>query len=116
MKNTYNRFCLIIAVCIGSFFLPVFATFAQKTTLGIFEGQTDVGRVRHAGTGTYNSTAGDEYELSGSGTNMWGNHDEFHFVWKRMKGDFILYTRGELLGKGVDPHRKIGWIVRQSLD
>src|SRR6266478_8763398 len=52
----------------------------------------------------------------GSGANMWFDHDEFHFVWKRMKGDFILTTRAQFIGEGVEQHRKIGWIVRSSLD
>ena len=47
---------------------------------------------------------------------MWGARDEFHFAWKRMKGDFILQARVELLGEGVDPHRKLGFIVRSNLD
>jgi Tol biopolymer transport system component len=33
-----------------------------------------------------------------------------------MKGDFILTARGQLVGKGVDPHRKFGWMIRSSLD
>ena len=33
-----------------------------------------------------------------------------------MTGDFILQTRVELIGKGVDPHRKAGLIVRAGLD
>ena len=47
---------------------------------------------------------------------MWAQKDEFHFVWKRMTGDFILQARVELLGKGVDPHRKVGLMVRPSQD
>ena len=47
---------------------------------------------------------------------MWAQRDEFHFVWKRMTGDFILQARVELLGKGVDPHRKAGWMIRPSQD
>ena len=39
---------------------------------------------------------------------MWGQRDEFHFAWKRLKGDFILQARVELVGQGVDPHRKAG--------
>ena len=31
-------------------------------------------------------------------------------------GDFILRTRGRLIGEGVDPHRKIGWMIRSTLD
>ena len=33
-----------------------------------------------------------------------------------MTGDFILQARVELLGKGVDPHRKAGWMIRPSQD
>ena len=47
---------------------------------------------------------------------MWAQRDEFQFVWKRMTGDFILQARVELLGKGVDPHRKAGWMIRPTLD
>ena len=57
-----------------------------------------------------------QYEISGSGTNMWLGSDEFHFVWKRMKGNFILSSLVQFVGTGVEPHRKIGWIVRKSLD
>jgi hypothetical protein len=32
------------------------------------------------------------------------------------EGDFILTARGQLVGKGVDPHRKFGWMIRSSLD
>ena len=47
---------------------------------------------------------------------MWAQRDEFHFAWKRLRGDFILQARVELLGPGVDPHRKLGLIARSSLD
>jgi Tol biopolymer transport system component len=57
-----------------------------------------------------------EYRLSAGGVNMWGARDEFQFVWKRMKGDFILQARLELVGQGVDPHRKLGLIARSTLD
>ncbi|MGH7237824.1 MAG: biopolymer transporter TolR, partial [Candidatus Saccharimonadales bacterium] len=71
--------------------------------------------MKHAGTGAYDSKL-QVYRISGSGTNIWGTHDEFHFVWKKMKGDFILRTDAEFIGKGVEEHRKIGWMVRSSLD
>jgi Tol biopolymer transport system component len=47
---------------------------------------------------------------------MWGERDDFHFVWKRMTGNFILSTRARFTGKGVEEHRKIGWSVRHSLE
>ena len=91
------------------------AAWAQQSKIGVFEGQTSVGPVLHKGSATYNAKT-QEYNLSGSGTNIWADKDEFHFLWKKMKGDFILYTRGRLVGQGVDPHRKIGWMARTSLE
>lgn len=87
----------------------------QSKTLGLFEQHSDVGAVKTAGEVKYDSNR-QEYTISGSGTNMWQGTDEFHFVWKRMKGNFILSTRARFIGKGVDPHRKVGWIIRKSLD
>ena len=46
---------------------------------------------------------------------MWFDDDQFHFVWE-LSGDFILRTRAQLLGEGVDAHRKLGWMIRSTLD
>ena len=86
---------------------------AQTSPLGDFEAHGDIGAPKIAGSAAYNPVSQD-YTLTAAGTNMWAQRDEFHFVWKRMSGDFILQTRVELIGKGVDPHRKAGLIVRAS--
>lgn len=91
------------------------SVWAQQKPVGVFDGQADVGPVLHPGATTYKPTT-QTYEMSGSGTNVWAKEDEFHFAWKRIKGDFIVYVRGNLTGTGVDPHRKIGWMARASLD
>src|SRR6478609_1499816 len=91
------------------------AASAQQAALGIFEGQTDIGDVKIPGGLTYDA-ATQQYTVSGAGNNMWLTHDGFHFVWRKMKGDFIVTTRGALIGKGVELHRKFGWMVRPSLD
>ncbi len=88
---------------------------AQSGSFGIFDGQSDVGKVKNPGTGEYDAKT-QKYHLSGSGTNIWNNHDEFHFAWKKMKGDFILRTTGAFIGKGVEQHRKIGLMIRSTLD
>jgi TolB protein len=87
----------------------------QETRLGQFDGHGDVGSPKIAGSATYNAVS-QEYAFSAAGLNMWAERDEFHFAWKKMKGDFILHARVELVGKGVDPHRKLGFIVRSSMD
>jgi Tol biopolymer transport system component len=87
----------------------------QDSRLGQFDGHGDIGSPQIAGSAVYNAVS-QEYSLSASGLNMWATRDEFQFAWKKMKGDFILQARVELLGQGVDPHRKLGFIVRTSLD
>jgi Tol biopolymer transport system component len=91
------------------------AAAAQAQGLGDFAGHGDVGAPALAGSASYDAAA-QEYVLSGAGVNMWGPKDEFHFAWQRLKGDFIIQARVELLGTGVNPHRKAGVIVRASLD
>jgi len=88
---------------------------AQSADLGQFEAATDIGGPELAGSTSYDP-ANQEYTLNAAGTNMWFGGDQFHFVWKKMRGDFILRTRIEFLGPGVDPHRKVGWMVRPTLD
>ncbi len=102
----------LLGCCI--FFLYIH-TGLKAQSLGFFEGNDDVGNIQHTGSVQYDSTT-QQYRMSGSGANIWGSHDAFHYLWKRLKGDFILQARGRLLGQGVDPHRKLGWMVRNSLD
>jgi TolB protein len=88
---------------------------AQDNPLGQFEGHGDIGGPALAGSAQYDA-ANQEYTLAAAGTNMWFGRDQFYFVWKRMKGDFILRTRAEFVGKGADAHRKLGWMVRPTLE
>ena len=107
---------LTLLACLISLNLtPGITTPLKKPNLGLFAGHSDIGAVLKPGSARYNART-HQYELAGSGYNVWFDHDEFHFMWKQMRGDFILYTRAELVGKGVDPHRKVGWMVRSSLD
>lgn len=87
----------------------------QTGPLGQFESSVDVGSPQRAGSARYDSQT-QSYAVSAAGYNMWGTRDEFHFVWRKMKGDFILQARVEFLGQGVDPHRKLGWMIRESLE
>jgi Tol biopolymer transport system component len=106
------QFSKKIGIC---FSMLVFSSTIFAQQVGAFDGRVDVGKVLHAGTASYNAET-HQYKLSGSGSNIWFNHDEFSFLWKKMKGDFILQTRCSLIGKGVEEHRKYGWMIRTSLD
>ena len=88
---------------------------AAQSPTGIFDSQADVGHVSHPGSVSYDTTR-QAYTVSGSGANMWGDHDAFHLVWKRLTGNFILTTRARFIGAGGEPHRKLGWTIRTSLD
>jgi Tol biopolymer transport system component len=83
--------------------------------IGYFEANGDVGAPAIAGSTSYDA-ASQTYTMVGSGTNMWAARDEFQFAWRKLKGDFILRTHAKFMGSGVEPHRKLGWIVRGSLD
>lgn len=96
-------------------FVNSVTTYCQQNQVGIFDGHTDIGNNVKPGSATYIPNTG-QYIISGAGYNIWGDHDEFQFVWKKIKGDFIISTRAEFLGNWVDYHRKIGVMVRKSLD
>ena len=83
--------------------------------LALFDGHGDLGPVLKPGDVVEDSASG-ALVIEGAGANMWFAADEGHFVWKRVKGDFIVSTRMALLGKGVEAHRKVGWMARSTMD
>ncbi len=85
-------------------------------SIGIFEGQGDVGNVKPKGTATYNSLT-QQYTLTSSGANVWGKTDAFHFLWRKIKGDFILRANIKFTPrKGASEYRKVGVMIRTDLD
>lgn len=100
------------------FFFGIFSSLllqAQLFPVGCFDAHSDIGPVLHAGSVQYHPDKQD-YLVKASGSNIWAGTDEFHFAWKKISGDFILRTQLKFLGKGGDPHRKAGLMVRQTLD
>ena len=80
-----------------------------------FEGNRDVGAVTLPGAASYDPQSG-TYTIRGSGANMWLDDDQFHWAWRRMRGDFILTARVSFVGEGANPHRKLGWSVRTGFE
>lgn len=99
----------------GSPDLPDLAAETEVLELGMFSGSTDVGDTALAGTVTYDETSG-AYTISGSGGNMWGGRDAFHYVWKKMSGDVFAAADIEWMGEGGHEHRKAGIVIRESLE
>ena len=112
MRNAALRAALLL-ICV----LPCasVAVHGVAGTIGGFDAAGDVGSPKIAGSAAYNPLS-EDYTLTASGVNMWGTRDEFQFVRKTLTGDFILQTRIQFAGKGVDPHRKAGLMIRATLD
>ncbi|MFO7934282.1 MAG: hypothetical protein R6U78_09375 [Bacteroidales bacterium] len=83
-------------------------------SIGFFHAHTDVGSPAIDGHSVYRGPE-QEYLLRGSGNNIWFGKDSFSFLWKQMKGDFILEARVSFRGEGTDPHRKTGLMFRSDL-
>lgn len=105
MKKLYLIFALSIS----------FIALKAQNPVGIFENHADIGPVINKGTAIYDAAAR-KYILTGSGNNMWFKRDEFHFAWKKLKGDFIITTQPTLIGNGGDAHKKAGIIARAGVD
>lgn len=94
--------------------LLMHASYGQQS-LGIFGSSMDIGKPKIQGATRY-AEESQTYHLEGGGYNIWFNRDEFQFAHTKVRGDFILTANAKLLGEGLDPHRKIGWMIRGSLD
>lgn len=90
-------------------------TLGCAAELGLFESQSDIGHVSHAGSASFESAQG-AYLITGGGENMWFTNDAFHFVWKKVSGDFALQSAVEWARTGGNAHRKACLLVRQSLE
>ena len=95
--------------------LSVYGSNAQDYSANIFEGHGDVGSCALKGDLQFVPET-QEYLLTGSGENIWFGEDQFHFAWKKMKGDFILQADITFIGEGSHAHRKAGWMIRQNLE
>lgn len=107
--------CFIVKIVL-LFLLPSAGALAQSAgALGIFDQQSDVGKVEQPGSAQFDA-GNSTYKITGNGANIWGAADAFHYVYRQVAGDLVLTGDVEFLGQGKDPHRKACWMVRQSLD
>ena len=88
---------------------------SAQTPVGIFQNNSDIGNPKKAGSSVYNKTD-QSYDLKGGGYNIWFDRDEFHYLYNRIKGDFIMTANFGFVGKGTEAHRKTGWMVRATTD
>ncbi|MEO6730593.1 MAG: hypothetical protein ABIN01_05210 [Ferruginibacter sp.] len=95
-----------------TFLFSTLFTMAQNS-VGDFQDHADIGNPKMRGSALYDSNT-QVYTLKGGGYNIWFNRDEFQYTYNKLKGNFILTANMKLLGEGKDPHRKIGWMIRES--
>ncbi len=88
---------------------------SSQDSLGMFEGQGDIGDVKIPGSLQYDA-AKQTYLIGGGGENMWFKTDAFHYVWKKVSGDVSLAADIQWIGSGGNAHRKACLVIRQSLD
>ena len=79
-----------------------------------FEGIADIGKVSTPGVMQYDA-ANDVYTVSAAGLNLWNATDAASIVWMKVKGDFVITGDIDFVGEGVNPHRKIGFMIREDL-
>ena len=91
----------------------LFAQPQASQPAGIFQGSTDIGTA-HQGSTAYDP-ATDAYRLTGSGADLWGTADQFHFAWVRLTGDVTLTADVRFPNPSKQPLRKAVLMVRQSL-
>ena len=104
MKIFILSFCLLLM-------LP---SMAQQSA-GIFKHSADIGNPKVHGAYTYNKDT-KTYTIQGGGYNIWFNRDELYYVYNQLKGDFTLTANFSFEGDGKEAHRKIGWMIRPSLN
>jgi Tol biopolymer transport system component len=105
---------LALSICFLT--APLLAQSASSS-LGIFEGQSDVGRVTPPGTLAYDADS-QVYAITAAGANLWSTTDGFHFVWKKVSGDIALTADMNFpnASGNPSPHRKAVLMFRQTLD
>src|SRR5437763_6406446 len=95
-------------------FLLAAAAFAQAGEFGAFTGSDDVGAPPLKGSAEFDAATG-QYKITGSGTDIWGKADQFHYIWREMSGNIAVTATAKFLTDGI-AHRKAVIMVRKRLD
>jgi len=90
------------------------SAFAQAGKFGAFTNSDDVGAPPLKGSTEFNAVTG-EYKITGSGADIWGKTDQFHYLWRQMSGNFTVTATARFLTEGI-AHRKAVIMLRKNLD
>lgn len=89
-------------------------SFAQTEKPGVFTKSDDIGAPPLKGSAEFDALTG-QYKVSGSGADIRGKADQFHFVSKEMSGNFSVTATTQFLTGGI-AHRKAVLMLRKTLD
>ena len=90
------------------------SAFSQTAAYGSFTNSDDVGHPSIKGSADFDAVTG-QYKITGSGSDIWGKADQFHYVWREMSGNFAVTATAKFLTEGIG-HRKAVIMLRKSLD
>lgn len=83
--------------------------------VGEFDFHADIGSVSAAGNAEYNSDA-EEYLVTGSGADVWGTADGFHFLFSEFSGPFTIKGNAWIdPGSSTSTSAKGGIMIRNGL-
>lgn len=90
------------------------SAFAQDAKFGNFTDSSDIGAPPLKGSAQFDPSTG-QLKITGSGTDIWGRSDQFHYVWREMSGNFAITATARFLTDGIG-HRKAVMMLRKTLD
>ncbi len=90
------------------------SAFGQSEDFGAFTNSGDIGEPPLKGSADFDA-ATSKYNITGSGTDIWGQSDQFHYVWREMSGNLAVTATARFVTEGVG-HRKAVIMLRKNLD
>ena len=91
------------------------SAFAQAGQWGPFTNSDDVGAPPLKGSAEFNAAAG-QLKITGTGSDIWGKADQFHYVWREMSGNCTVSANVKFVTEEGIGHRKAVIMLRKSLD
>ena len=90
------------------------AAWSQAGKYGAFTSADDIGAPPLKGSTEFEAATG-QYTITGTGTDIWGRVDQFHYLWRETSGDCAVTATTKFLTHG-HPHRTAVVMLRKTVD
>lgn len=94
---------------------PTVTPTVSSQSMGLFTTHQDIGAVSAAGSAMYDPHTG-EYTVIGSGADMWGTSDAFHFLYRPIQGPFVFEAVMTAQNEGSSDWAKAALMARETLE